>query len=351
MSPCRSCAIPERAQQEAFVHDLLERLISLPGVAAAGATTTAPFYAGTESAAFTIEGTPPPARGFFVAHSRAVTPRYFETLGIPLLAGRVFTDADTATSIPAVIVSQSMAQRYWPGQNPIGRRVKRGPLESAAPWMEVVGVVGSLRENPDDDIPTGDAWYLPYQQATAGSIAELTYVIKKPRPASIVPAVRSALAASDPDLPLFDAVTMEERFARFTATERLSANLTAMLGILGVFLAAVGVYAVLAFSVRQRLPELGIRAALGARPSDVRRDSPARSRGARRGKHRVRRRRQHSRASVARRESFPDGRQRACGGDPRRRCRCRGSDHRDDRARCARLAGRSRPRDRRSLTV
>ena len=262
---------PERAQQEAFVHDLVERLSSLPGVAAAGATTTAPFYAGTESAALTIEGTPPSARGFFVAHSRAVTPRYFETLGIPLLAGRVFTDADTATSIPAVIVSQSMAQRYWPGQNPIGRRVKRGPLDSAAPWMEVVGVVGSLRENPDDEIPAGDAWYLPYRQATAGSIAELTYVVKTPQAVSIVPAVRSALAASDPDLPLFDAVTMEERFARFTATERLSANLTAMLGVLGVFLAAVGVYAVLAFSVRQRLPELGIRAALGARPSDVRR--------------------------------------------------------------------------------
>ncbi|HEY7058636.1 MAG TPA: ABC transporter permease [Vicinamibacterales bacterium] len=262
---------PDQTQQAAFVHDLIERLASVPGISSVGATSTPPFYAGTEAALFTIDGIPPPARGFFIAHSRAVTPHYFDALGIPLLAGRSFADADTATSVPVVILSQSMAERYWPGQNPIGRRVKRGRLDARAPWMEGVGVVGNLRENPDDDIPGSDAWYLPYRQPTAGAIAELTYAVKTSQGASIIPAVRNALAQSDPDVPIFDAVTMEERFARFTATERLSANLTAILGVMGVFLAAVGVYAVLAFSVRRRLPELGIRAALGARPSDVRR--------------------------------------------------------------------------------
>jgi ABC-type antimicrobial peptide transport system permease subunit len=96
-------------------------------------------------------------------------------------------------------------------------------------------------------------------------------VIKSPQGASIMPAVRSAVARLDPDVPIFDAVTMDDRFARFTATERLSADLTATLALMGVFLAGVGVYAVLAFSVRRRLPELGIRSALGARPSDIRR--------------------------------------------------------------------------------
>ena len=268
VSPLR---YPERAQQETFVRDLLERLESLPGVTAVGATSTPPFYAGTEAASFNIDGTPPPGRGFFLAHSRAVTPRYFDALGIPLLAGRAFTDADIATSLPVVIISQSLAERYWPGQNPIGRRVKRGRLDASAPWMDVVGVVGNLRENPDDDIPGSDAWYLPYRQPTAGPIAELTYVVKTSQGAPIVPSVRNAVAQSDPDVPIFDAVAMDERFARFTATERLSADLTAVLGVMGVFLAGVGVYAVLAFSVRRRLPELGIRAALGARPSDVRR--------------------------------------------------------------------------------
>lgn len=262
---------PERAQQAAFVRDLVDRLSALPGVTAAGATSTRPFYAGTEAAPFSIDGTPPPARGFFLTHSRSVTPHYFEALGIRLLAGRFFSDADTATSAPVVILSQSLAERYWPGQNPIGHRVKRGRPDAAAPWMEVVGVVGNLRENPNEDIPGADAWYLPYQQPTAGMISALTYVVKTPQGASIVPSLRDAVTQSDPDVPIFDAVTMDERFGRFTATERLSANLTAALGVSGVFLAAVGVYAVLAFSVRRRLPELGIRAALGARPSDVRR--------------------------------------------------------------------------------
>ncbi len=268
MSPVR---YPERAQQTAFVHDLLERVSSIPGVASAGATSTPPFYAGTEAAAFTIDGIAAPPRGSFLAHSRAVTPHYFETVGMPLLAGRAFTEADAAGSLPVVIVSQSLAERYWPGQNPIGRRVKRGRLDGPSPWMEVVGVVGNLRENPEEDIPGSDAWYLPYRQLTAGPISELTYVAKTSRGVSIIPSVRAAVAESDPDVPIFDALTMEERFERFTATERLSANLTAALGAIGVFLAGVGVYAVLAFSVRRRLPELGIRAALGAQPGDVRR--------------------------------------------------------------------------------
>ena len=267
LSPLR---YPQRAQQEAFVHGLLERLTAVPGVVAAGATSTPPFYAGTEAAPFSIDGTPPPPRGFFLAHSRAVTPQYFEALGIPLIAGRVFGDTDTATSPPVVIVSQSMAERYWPGRNPLGKRLKRGRIESGWPWMEVVGVAGNLRENPSDEIPGSDAWYLPYRQPASGGIGELTYVVKTSPGASIVPSLRNAVAQSDPEVPIFDAVTMDERFLRFTATERLSANLTAMLGVMGVFLAGVGVYAVLAFSVRRRLPELGIRAALGASPSEVR---------------------------------------------------------------------------------
>src|SRR5678815_5749563 len=93
---------------------------------AGGATTTPPFYAGTEGAQFTVEGIAPPARGFFIAHSRAVTPGYFETLGIPLIAGRFFTNDDSAASVPVVLVSQSMVERYFPGGNAIGRRVKRG---------------------------------------------------------------------------------------------------------------------------------------------------------------------------------------------------------------------------------
>ncbi len=260
-----------REAQEGFVHDVVDRLAALPGIVAAGATTVPPFYAGTEAAPFTVEGAPPPARGYFLAHSRAVTPRYFEAMGVPLLTGRPFAETDDSNATPVVIVSRSLAERYWPGRSALGRRVKRGRLEGSEPWMEVVGVVGDLRENPGTDIPSSDAWYLPYRQPTAGGIAELTYVVKATPGVASVASLGEAVALSDPDVPIFDAVSLDERFARFTSTERLSATLTALLGALGVFLAAVGVYAVLAYSVRRRMPELGIRAALGARPSDVRR--------------------------------------------------------------------------------
>jgi len=261
---------PEHARQADFVHGLLEHLRALPGVVTAGATSMPPFYAGTEEAAFTVEGRSSPSRGL-LAHSRVVTPRYFEALGIPLIAGRCFTESDGPASAAVVIISQSMAERYWPGANPVGRRVKRGRLDGPDPWMQVIGVVGNLRENPSEMVPGADAWYLPYQQPTAGPVSDLTYVLKTSQGVSLVPSLRAVVGGLDPELPIFDAVTMEERFARFTATERLSANLTALLGATGVFLAAAGVYAMLAFSVRRRLPELGIRAALGARPADVRR--------------------------------------------------------------------------------
>ncbi len=268
-----SLALPpryaDRARQAKFAHELLAGLEALPGVAAGAATSTPPFFEGTEAAAFSVYGVEPPARGFFLTHTRAVTPRYFETMGIPLLAGRALSEADTATSPPVVVISQSMAERYWPGQNPIGRRVKRGRAASALPWMEVVGVVGNLRENAEADIPANDAWYLPYGQPTAGPIGELTYVIKTRQGQSLISPARDVVARVDSDLPIFDPLTMEERFARFTATERLTVSLTAILATMGIFLAAVGVYAVLAFSVRRRWPELGIRAALGAGPGDI----------------------------------------------------------------------------------
>lgn len=262
---------PERAQQAAFVDRVLERVATLPSVASVAATSSAPFFPGTSLAGFSIEHRESPQRGFFLTHSRAVTPRYFETMGVPLVAGRAFSEADTAAAPPVVIVSQSFAQRYWPSQPAIGQRVKRGRIEAPTPWMEVVGVVGNLRENPSDTVPANDAWYLPYQQPTAGGIAELTYLIKTPQSGSTLQLVHGAVLELDPEVPVFDAMTMEERFARFTSTERLTAHLTTILAGLGVFLAAVGVYAVLAFSVRRRLPELGIRSALGARPIDIRR--------------------------------------------------------------------------------
>jgi len=247
--------------------DLRRRVAAIPGVQSAVLTRGLPMQtAGTPLVTDDADAT---VASSAVAGAIWAGPGYFDLLRIPILFGRPLDERDRPDTPRVAVISETMARQYFGAVNVVGRRFR--PERDPNGWMEVVGVVGNLRENPDEDIPGTDAWYLPYRQPTAGPITELTYVVKTSPDASIIPSVRNAVAQSDPDVPIFDAVTMEERFARFTVTERLSANLTAMLGVMGVFLAGVGVYAVLAFSVRRRLPELGIRAALGARPSDVRR--------------------------------------------------------------------------------
>jgi putative ABC transport system permease protein len=262
---------PEPARRVTATDDVLERLRVLPGVTAVGATTVAPLWAGTDATGFNLETGPAPnAQRALIAHRRTVTPGYFDATRMPIVAGRSFDARDAEGGVPVVIVSQSLAQRYWPGQNPIGKRVKEGPFEAPGQWREVVGVVGSLRENPGADIPEGDAWYLPYRQDVP--MGQLTFVVRSSGiPSELVSQIRAAVTAVDRELAIADASTLDDRFDRFTATERLSTRLTLGLGGVGLFLAAIGIYGLLSFTLGRRLPEFGIRAALGARPSDVRR--------------------------------------------------------------------------------
>jgi putative ABC transport system permease protein len=262
---------PEPARRMTATDEVLGRLRALPGVTAVGATTVAPLWAGTEATGFNLATGPAPnARRALVAHRRTVTPGYFDAMQMPIVVGRSFDNRDAEGSVPVAIVSQSLAQRYWPGQNPIGERVKEGPFEAPGQWREVVGVVGTLRENPGSDIPEGDALYLPHRQDVP--MVPLTFVVRAGgNPSELVSQVRAAVAAVDRELAIADASTLDDRFNRFTATERLSTRLTLGLGGIGLFLAAIGIYGLLSFTLGRRLPEFGIRAALGARPSDVRR--------------------------------------------------------------------------------
>jgi ABC-type antimicrobial peptide transport system permease subunit len=137
--------------------------------------------------------------------------------------------------------------------------------------MEIVGVVGSLRENPDDNIPGADAFYRPVSAATLATTLPMTVVIRSTRPAaSVLEDAAAVVHDLDPRQAIFDTGTLDQRFQRFTATERLTTWLTVGIGLAGVLLAALGVYAVVAFAIRRRLPELGIRVSLGASPGDVR---------------------------------------------------------------------------------
>jgi predicted permease len=285
--PLSEARFPGRERKVAFLRELTRGLRSLPGVVSAGGTTVQPLDPGTTASFFNVEGHPPAEeRGYHIAHGRTITPGYLEALKIPLLAGRYFTEHDggndgdgddrrhdhnNGNAPRSAIVSKSLADRYWPGESAIGKRVKRGLYGSERPWLTVVGVVGTLKEKQDEVVTTSDALYLFYAQPIRADLDQMTFVLRtRGEPASLLPAVRQTIRGIDRDVPVYDVATMEQRFRRRTTTERFSAGLYGLLGLLGLALAAFGIYAVLAFSVNQRLRELGIRAALGARPADIR---------------------------------------------------------------------------------
>ncbi|HVR96547.1 MAG TPA: ABC transporter permease [Thermoanaerobaculia bacterium] len=264
---------PEPRVKVDFVRDVVERLRGIPGVTLASATTTQPLYPGTWTLPFNVEGKPANnPMGAYMVHDRIVTPDYLKALGVPLLQGRMLTEQDNQDTDRAVVVSKSFADRYWPGEDPIGKRVKVGPYDGPSPWQTVVGVVGTLKETGGDMAPelATDAWYRSYLQALP-RFESINFVLKtEGNPKSALPAVRQAVAGVDKNKAIYDIQTMEERLVERTRQERFSAMLYGILGLLGLLLAAMGIYAVLSFSVNQRLREIGIRSAMGARPADVR---------------------------------------------------------------------------------
>jgi putative ABC transport system permease protein len=263
----------DRPQKVAFVKAALDRLRELPGVTAVGGVTVQPLYTGTYAAGMSVEGKPASEeRGFHVLHNRIVTPGYLESLRVPLVAGRFFDDHDTPSSPWVVVVSKSVADRYWPGESAVGKRIKRGAYTSTRPWLTVVGVAGTLKETHDALLTNDDAWYLPYSQPIIDDLDFLTFMLRTPGdPALLAAPARRAIEQVDKNEPIYSVMTMDERFAERMTPVRFSATIYTSFGILGLVLAGIGIYGVLAFSVNQRLREIGIRAAMGAQPAQIRR--------------------------------------------------------------------------------
>jgi len=245
----------------------LTELRSLPGVRSAAVTAPSPMEAARDLMSCVPEGTQPPEpRGIYLAYMRGAGPGYFATIGQRLVRGREFTEADSANAIQACIVNESFARRFWPGQDPLGKRVKHGRLDNPRPWYTVVGVVADTKAiaDPNDGEVVGTV-ALPLSRWLAIGGDEMTYVVESAgETKSLEPSLRVALARADKRLAAYAMISLDAAAAETWVTERFLFVLVSLFGVLGLVLASIGVYGLLALQVTRRTREFGIRIALGA---------------------------------------------------------------------------------------
>jgi putative ABC transport system permease protein len=261
-------AAGDRERQIAFFDRVTDRIAGLPGVTGVSVVSNLPVGGAAAGTSVHAEGTeaPPPGQEAWIIN-KVVQPGYFRTMGIGLLRGRDFISQDGATGTPpVVVVNEAFAEHHWPGENPLGKRVKFGRPESEWPWMEIVGVVGDVRHfGLDAGIELG--MYEPFQQSPYWR--ETLVIRSETDPRGLVGAVRQEVTALEPDAPVYDIRTMDRVMYDAHWRPNVYSRLFNLLSAVALVLAALGVYSVVSYTTIQRTREFGIRIALGARRREI----------------------------------------------------------------------------------